>query len=158
MKLYIKQKIFSLRDFFNVYDENKEVVYTVKNQVFSYVKKFKVLNSNKELLFIIKRKMFSFLPAYRIIQEGKTLAIIKKKFTFFKKDFILKTFYQDYKIEGDFLAFDFKILLNNEIKAHIHKKYFSIGDSYELDIKEGEDMSFYVGILIAIDNCLHDGR
>ena len=34
-KLLIKQKVFSIRDKFNVYDENEKVKYKVKSSLFS---------------------------------------------------------------------------------------------------------------------------
>ena len=38
----------------------------------------------------------------------------------------------------------------------VHKAFLSWGDSYELDIPKETDPAFFVAVVIAIDNCLHN--
>lgn len=54
MKLYIKEKRFSLRDQLLVQDEQKEVLYTVKSERIAIGNKVHIYNQSKEKVLSIE--------------------------------------------------------------------------------------------------------
>ena len=83
MKLYMKQKVFSWKDRFTVWDANGNDRYYVEGELISFGKKLHVYDvQNREVAFI-HQKLFSLLPRYFVSVNGVDVAEIVKEFTFF---------------------------------------------------------------------------
>lgn len=156
MNLYIKQKIFSWKDKFFVYNENGEVVYQIEGELFSWGAKIHVYDNHERELFFIKQKLMCFLPEYEIYNQETLCARIKKEFTFFKPKMNVTSTYGTFVLQGDFLSMDFQILCNNVLLGEIHKEWFTWGDTYCLSIVNDKDAAFFATLVIAIDHCLHN--
>lgn len=87
MKLYMKQKVFSWTDKFNVADANGNTRYYVEGELFSWGKKLHIYdNTGREVAFI-RQKLMSWLPRYFIEINGVTVATVVKEFTLFKPSY-----------------------------------------------------------------------
>lgn len=156
MKLYIKQKVFSIGDKYNVYDENENLVFKVQGEIFTITSKMHLLDwMNREVFFIKKRFTF-FLANYDIYQNNMLAATVSQEWSFFRPKLRVDSRYGSYQIQGDFLSLDFRIIKNGAYLGSVSKKWLSWGDSYELDIPNTEDAAFVVALVIAIDNCIHN--
>ena len=151
MKLYIKQKVFSFKDRFTIVNEDGAVVYTVEGKVFSIGKKLKVFDENNEEVVLIEEKAFSFRPRYYINIPCKDEITIHKKFSF-KPKYVIEG--SDWMLQGDFFGHNYEIVSGSEPIMSLTKKWFSWGDSYELDIENKEDMLLSVCIVLVVDACL----
>ena len=60
MKLYIEQRAFSFTDRFSVYNEQGDVVYTVKGEVFSLGKRLHLYDLSGNEIARVEQKVFSF--------------------------------------------------------------------------------------------------
>ena len=156
MKLYIKQRIFSFSDKYDIYDENENLVYHVDSEFFSLVAKLRLLDVNDRELFFIRGKFRFLLSEYDIESNGELCATIFQKMAFFKSSLYVESKYGQFDIEGDFMDMDYDIYYNGTLFGGIHKKWLSWGDSYELDIPSPENAAFFCAMVIAIDNCLHN--
>ena len=63
---YIKQKIFTLRDRYYVYDGHKQPVYEVTGKFFSIGDELTISDLNGNPLFRIKQRVMSFFGAYDV--------------------------------------------------------------------------------------------
>lgn len=156
MNLYIKQKVFSWSDRYNVFDENGNPVFEVEGEVFSWGAKIHLYDLNNNELFYIKQKLMVFLPEYEIYTGDTLRAIIKKEFTLFTPRLDVQSSFGDFVIEGNFFDMDFTIMCNNLMLGEIHKEWLTFGDSYCLSIVNPENAAFFTSLVIAIDNCLHN--
>ena len=84
MKLYIKQKVFSIGERFTVKDEFGNDRYFVEGEWLSIPKKFRILDAQNQEVLLLESKFFSFMPAYQIIRNGEVAAEIVKEFSFFR--------------------------------------------------------------------------
>ena len=66
MKLYIRQKVFSFKDKFSIYDENGEIQYTAEGEIFTLGKKLHIKDLNGREVIFIKQRLLTFLPKYEI--------------------------------------------------------------------------------------------
>ena len=82
--------------------------------------------------------------------NNRLVCNISKKFQLFKNDYILDN---GFRVEGEFLMLDFSIYdqTNNEI-GHIKRNFISIGDKYEIEIKDSKDCYLILAIIVAIAN------
>ena len=156
MKLYIKQRVFAIGDKYNIYDEKERLVYSVKSQLISFGAKLFLMDEQEREQYFIKQRITFFLKEYEIYKENRLWACIEQKLSFLKSKLTIKGTYGDFEIHGDLWGMDYEIQKDGTYFGSVHKAFLSWGDSYELNIPEGTDPAFFVAIVIAIDNCLHN--
>lgn len=154
MKLYLKQKVWSWTDKFTVKDENQNDVYTARGE-FSFGHKLHLnrADSGEEVAFITQ-KVWSFLPKYYINMPGKDAIEVLGKFSF-KPKFEIPAL--GWRIEGNFWEHAYTIFAaDGAVLAQISKKWFSWGDSYELDIADAADPDLILSVVLVCDAVLAD--
>jgi uncharacterized protein YxjI len=156
VKYYIKQKVFSIGDKYEIYDENETPVFNVKGEIFTIGSKLHLYDLNDKELYYIKRRVFTFLPKYEIYQDDKLIANATKQFTFFVSRITIESDLGNFEIDGDFISHEYTIYCDGQQVASIHKKWLSWGDSYEIEISDKDHISFYLALVITIDNCMHE--
>ena len=156
MKLYLKQKIFSIGDKFFVYDANGEERYRVEGQLFSFGKKLHVYDRNEREVAFIRQKVMAFLPRYYIEKEGVEIAEVVKKFTFFYPKYEINGL--GWEIEGDFFDHDYEMVSGGQTVVTVSKQWFTLGDAYEIDIAPGVDEVTALAAVLVIDACLDDQK
>ena len=149
MKLYVKQKVFSIGERFTVKDEFGNDRYYVEGEFFSIPKRFHIYNSQNEEVLLLQSKMFSFLTAYQIIRNGEVAAEIIQKFSFFRPKYSIEG--SPFSVEGNVFSHDYRILRDGNPVAEISKEWFTWGDSYMINNFSGEDEEMLLAILIVID-------
>ncbi|KAN0026504.1 hypothetical protein ACTFIV_007491 [Dictyostelium citrinum] len=157
-KLYIKQKVFSIGEKYNVYDEFKNKKFYCEGSIFSWGSKIKMFNKDtNELMFVIRQKVkFSLYKKYKIFDgHNNLLAIVKQKSLFRPKLEIVLNENEQYTCKGDLFSYNFQILDNGLLIGSVSKKILSWGDTYMLDISDNFEPSFFVAIVITIDDCVH---
>ena len=154
MKLYIKQKMFSLKEKFYIYDSYGNERFYAVGKVFSWGKKFKLYTSNGQELVYVHEKVLSWLPKYHIEMNGKEVAEVDKKWSLFKKKLYVKGV--DWNVKGDFLSHEYEITNSRRIIARIRKKWFTWADTYEIDIEDDKDVYLALTVVLVIDAILQD--
>jgi len=151
MKLFLKQKVFSWRDRFYVKDENGNDRFYVEGEIFTWGKKLHIYNVNGTEVAFIRQKIFSWLPRYFIEIGGVVVCEIVKEFTLFKPSYRLEGL--PWRLKGDFWAHEYKLDDNyNERQImSISKKWFTWGDSYELDINDPQNELLCLCVTLAVD-------
>ena len=149
MKLYVKQKIFSLGEKFTVKDEFGNDRYFVEGEVFSFPKRFHIYDSFGNEVLLLQNKIFSFTPTYQIIRNGNIAAEIVKEISFFRPHYAI--YGSPFSVEGDAFSHDYSILRDGVPVAEISKEWFTWGDSYMVNNFNHEDTEMMLAILIVID-------
>ncbi|MRI82280.1 hypothetical protein GIY11_09700 [Aerococcaceae bacterium DSM 109653] len=152
MKLYMKQKVFSLRGDFDIYDENQVPVYSVQGKLMSFGRQLRLYDSaTGEELAHIKQQVMTLLPKMHVFYQNERIATISKKLTFFKQQYDIDTL--GWSVEGDFFAHDYTVFdAQGRTVADINKKYLSWSDSFEVNIVQDEiDPAMVIAIVLAID-------
>lgn len=158
MKFYIKQKVFSFKDKFRVFDENENLQYEIKGKVVSITNKLEFLDKNGELLFRSNRKVLTLLPKYFIYNlRNEEVATIQRLFSLRPK-FNLSILRKEMRLDGSLLAHSFTIYENDDIIATIRKKIISWGDTYEIEIFDDENVELLLFTVIVLDQVIHERR
>ena len=155
MKLYMKQKVFSWRDQFKVWDEANNVRYIVEGELFTLGKRLHVYDSQSRELAFIKEKIWSFLPRYFVYIGQTRQAEIVKRLSLFRPKYEVAG--PGWEISGNIWSHDYEILEQGRPSVRIHKKWMSWGDSYELDIDDSRNELLTLAVVLAID-CVMDAE
>lgn len=153
MKLLIKQRVFSWSDTYDIYDENETVRYFVKAEFLSLGHRLHVYDANQNEIGLIKQKLLSMLPAFDIELNGQTVGRIQKKFSFLKPKYEIDC--NGWRVEGDFLGWNYDVYDSCCPVIHITKEFFHWGDTYVIDFANPADELMGMMLVIAIDaaNC-----
>ena len=133
MQLYIKQRIFSWRDSYDVYDKRTGA------EVGS-----------------IHQKLFTFLSEFEIVIGGRVCGTIRKQFTLFRPRYQVD--YRGWDVEGDFMGWDYRVTQGSMEIMSISKELFNWSDTYVLRYNNPANEMPGLLLVIAIDaaNCSHN--
>lgn len=152
MNLYLKQHVFTWGDKFTLYDEAGNERYYVEGEVFSWGKKLHIFDLNGSEAAFIRQKVFSFLPRYYISVGGSETAEVVRQLAFFRQSYYVNGL--GWSVNGDFFAHEYEILENGRTVASVSKRWFALGDAYEISIASGVDEVAALAIVLVIDACL----
>ncbi|MFD1901861.1 LURP-one-related/scramblase family protein [Enterococcus termitis] len=148
-RLYIKQKVFSFGGHFTVKDENEQDKYIVEGSFLSIPKVFTIKDLNDQVIGTITKKVFSWLPKFFVAVDGKEELIIEKQLTFFKAKYQIDS--EDLTIQGDWWDKQFTILRRGKVVAAINEKWFTWGDTFEVEVYDETLEHLVISVVIAID-------
>ena len=151
MKLYVKQQVFSWRDRFFVKGENGHDRYSVQGEIFTWGKKLHVYNTGGAEVAFIRQKVMSWLPRFFVEMNGRVVCEIVKELTFFRQKYRLGL---PWSLDGDFWAHEYSLAGNGQQVMSLSKKWFTWGDSYELDISDLQDELMCLCVALAVDCAL----
>jgi uncharacterized protein YxjI len=121
LELFIRQRVFSLGDKYDVYDERQEPVYHVQGELFSWGAKIHLYDLGGSELFYIRQKLLAFLPEYAVFQGENFCARIKKELSFFHPRLSVESSFGDFEITDNFMDMDYEITRDRIPMGEIHK-------------------------------------
>lgn len=153
MRLLIKQRVFSWTDSYDIYDESGNKKYFVKAEFFTLGHRLHVYDMAGREVGMVKEHVMSLLPVFDIEVEGVMQGSIQKKFTFFSEKYEID--FNGWRVEGDFLGWDYDVYSGCSVAVHISKELLHWGDTYVIDFANPTDELMGLMLVIAIDaaNC-----
>ncbi len=149
MKLIFKQRMFSWLDSYDIFDENGQVMFTVKGKL-SWGHMFKIYDAAGNEVGTVKQRLITFLPKFEIYVDDHYVGCIKKEFSPFKPRFNID--YNGWHIEGNLFELDYLIINHcGDNIAKVSKRLFNWTDTYELTVYNSSDAVAALMLVIAID-------
>ncbi|MDE6302437.1 MAG: LURP-one-related family protein [Clostridia bacterium] len=153
MRVYIKNKLFSLRGNSTVKNDMGQDVFVVKGKLFSFTRKKRVCDMQGNELFSVRNKFFRLpltsFKAFVIDADKKKIACVKKPFFSFNK-YKVEGFKDEIEINGEFWSMHSQIIKNGAVIGNISRQ-IALTDAFALDGMP-QDMPFLVALVIAVDN------
>ncbi len=153
----MKQKLFSWGDDFTIKTTPARTVSLsmAKPSTSAINLSFQDMAGN-ELAFI-RQKLLSWGPNYEISKGDQLLATVTKElFTFFKCTFTVDVpGPNDLQAQGDFLDHQYVFTRNGSQVAEVSKQWFTLGDTYGVQISQGEDDVLILASTVVIDMACH---
>jgi uncharacterized protein YxjI len=159
MRYVMKEKILTLTDSFTIRDSDGNEVYRVKGKLLSIGDKLSFRDMAGEELALIRQEIITLTPSYRIYRGGELQADVSKKLlTMFRDKFKvdMKDGSPDLEIVGNILDHEYSLRRGGREVAHVSKKWISIGDSYGVQVDEGEDDVLILACAVIIDLISHE--
>jgi uncharacterized protein YxjI len=160
MRYQMKQNLFSWGQDFTITDADGNDAFIVDGAAFSIGDQlaFKDLAGNE--LLHIKQRLFSWSAAYEIRKGDEVRAVVEKElFTLFSCSFTVDvTGPDDLQAEGDFLDLEYEFLRGERKVATVSKRWFSLSDTYGIDIADGEDEILILASAVVIDMACHQDK
>ena len=112
--------------------------------------------AGNELAFI-SQKLLSWGPTYEIDRGAELAAVVKKSlFTLVHCKFTVDVpGPDDLEAEGDFLDHEYRFARGGSVVADVSKQWFSLTDTYGVEIADGEDDVLILASTVVIDMVCH---
>lgn len=149
MKLILKEKILSILDSFNVYDEHDDIYFKVKGKV-ALTHKLAIYDAKGREVGMVKEKIIDILPTFNLYKDGEKVGECRKKLTVIKPKFEID--FNGWEIKGNWLEWDYSIVdSTGKTVAVISKKLLRLTDTYVIDVKDEGDALDALMVVLAID-------
>jgi uncharacterized protein YxjI len=160
MRYMMKQKLFCWGDDFTIKNGAGEDMFFVDGKAFSFGEKLSFQDMQKNELAFIRQKLLAWGPTYEITRGGVVAAVVKKHlFTVFRCAFTVDVpGPDDIEAQGSFLDMEYTLTRAGQTIAEVSKRWFSFGDSYGVDIQEGEDDVLILASTVVIDMVCHSDQ
>ena len=157
MRYLMKERILSWGDDFTIKDVDGNDAYYVDGKVFSFGDKLTFKDKAGREVAKIDQKLLSLGAQYEILRGGETVAVVKKHlFTMFRARFTVDVPGPgDLEASGNFLDHEYRFERGDKEVARVSKKWFSLSDSYAVDIDDGEDDVLILAAAVVIDLVSH---
>ena len=157
MRYLMKQKIFAWGDDFTIKDEAGNDAFFVDGRAFSIGNKLSFQDMAGNELAYIQQKLLSWGPTYEISRNGALVATVKKQlFTLLRCKFSVDVpGPDDLEAQGSFMDYDYKFTRGSQRVAEVSKKWFSLRDTYGVEISDGEDAILLLASTVVIDMVCH---
>ena len=151
------QKLFCWGDDFAIKNEAGEDVFFVDGKAFSLGEKLSFQDMQKNELAFIRQKLLSWGPTYEITRNGELAAIVKKHlFTLMRCKFTVDVpGPDDLEAEGSFIDMEYKFSRGGQVVAEVSKRWFTLADTYGVDVPDGEDEVLILASTVVIDMVCH---
>ena len=157
MRYKMRQRMWTLRDSFKIEDENGDPIFQVVGRLLSIGDKLSFQDMDDNELAFISQRLISLRSAYDIQRDGESFATVVKNITLFRDKFTVDVpGPNDYKVTGNFLDYDYRFEREGRDVASVSKQFFSLSDTYGVDIAEGEDDVIILATAVVIDLVSHD--
>jgi uncharacterized protein YxjI len=160
MRYVMKEKFFAWGDDFAIQDAQGRDAFFVDGKAFSFGDQLSFQDMAGNELAYIKQKVFAWGQTYEIFRSGKLAAVVKKEmFTLFKCRFTVDVpGPDDLEAEGDFLDHEYEFTRDGKIVASVSKRWFSLTDTYGVDVVDGEDPVLILASAVVVDMACHPDK
>ncbi|PZR13594.1 MAG: hypothetical protein DI536_12660 [Archangium gephyra] len=158
MRYTMRQDLFAFGDDYTIKDEHGREVYKVDGKAFTLLREklsFEDMAGN-ELAFI-REKLISLTDSYEILRDGKQVAVVKKDLIN-----ILRCGFtvdvpgpDDLDAQGNLLDHEYTFRRGDRVVATVSKKWFTLRDTYGVDVADGEDPVLILASAVVIDQVCH---
>ena len=149
----IRERLFRLGEDSDITDEHGRPVLQVDGKVLSLRNRLVVRDPEGREVAQVQRKLIAMRPTYEISIAGHHAAEVRKRlFTPFGDRFTIDVpGPDDLEVTGDLLDHEFTIRRGDRTAATVSKRWFSMRDTYAVDIAAGQDDLLLLASVLALD-------
>ena len=157
MRYVMRERLLSWGDDFHIRDDSGREVFFVDGKAFSIGDKLSFQDTAGTELAFIKQKVFALARTYEIHRGGSLAAVVKKKlFGIVHHRFSVDVpGPDDLEATGNFLDHEYTFRRGDRVIATVSKKWFSLSDTYGIDIEPGEDDVLILASAVVVDQACH---
>lgn len=159
MRYQMRHKLFSIGTDFVVQDDTGQDRFIVTRQLLSLGHRLTFRDPAGDEVLAIQQRLLTFRPTYEILKGGQEVAEVKKQLTFFHEEFTVDIpGPADLLVEGDFTNHEYTISRQGRPVAQVSKQWFSLVDTYGVDIQPGEDDPLLLACAVIVDTINEDAE
>jgi uncharacterized protein YxjI len=149
----IRERFFRLGEDSEITDEQGRAAFQVDGKVLSLHDRLIIRDPEGREVAQVHRKLAALRPTYKVTIGGEEAAEVRKRlFTPFGDRFTIDVpGPDDLEMAGDLFDHEFTIRRGDQVVATISKRWFSMRDTYAVDVAAGEDHLLILASVLALD-------
>jgi uncharacterized protein YxjI len=149
----IRERFFRMGEDSDITDEQGLPVFQVDGKVLTLHDRLVLRDPNGQEVAQVHRKLVALRPTYEVSIGGREVAEVRKHlFTPFGDRFTIDLpGPDDMEMTGDLLDHEFTIGRGDQTVATVSKRWFSMRDTYAVDIAPGQDDLLILASVLALD-------
>jgi uncharacterized protein YxjI len=149
----IRERFFRLGEDSDITDDQGRPVLQVDGKVLTLHDRLVLRDPEGREVAQVRRKLVAMRPTYQISVGGEEAAEVRKHlFTPFHDRFTIDVpGPDDLEMEGDLLDHEFTLRRGGETVATVSKRWFSMRDTYAVDVAPGQDDLLILASVLALD-------
>jgi uncharacterized protein YxjI len=153
MRYLIRERFFRLGDDSQVTDEHGRPVLEVDGKVLSLHDRLVLRDPKGTEVAQVHRKLVALRPTYEVTVAGQEVAEVRKHlFTPFRDRFTIDVpGPDDLEMTGDLFDHEYDIRRGDQTVATVSKRWFSMRDTYAVDVAPGQDDVLILASVLALD-------
>ena len=153
MAYLIRERLFALGQDSDITDEQGRPVLHVDGKVLSLRNRLVLRDPEGREVAQVRRKLAALRPTYQVSIAGEPAAEVRKRlFTPFGDRFTIDVpGPDDLEMTGDLLDHEFTIRRGDQTVATVSKRWFSIRDTYAVEVAAGQDDLLVLASVLALD-------
>ncbi len=154
----MRQRLLSIGEDFEIEDERGNPVYRVDGKVLRIRETFVLEDLAGHEVATIREKKIALRDTMNVLRGGEVVATIRKAWvTPFRDKFGIDVRGgEDMTAQGKILDHEYEIHQGGETVARVSKHWFTIRDTYGIEVAPGHDDGLILAIAVAIDEMAHD--
>src|SRR6266536_5529499 len=149
----IRERFFRLGEDSDITDDQGRPVLHVDGKVLSLRNRLVLRDPDGREVAQVQRKLVAMRPTYQISVAGQEAAEVRKHFfTPFGDRFTIDVpGPDDLELRGNLLDHEFTVERGGAVVATVSKRWFSLRDTYAVDVAEGQDDLLILAAVLALD-------
>lgn len=156
----MKQKLLCFGDDFVIRDEAGHETFYVDGRAFSLGDKLSFQDMRGTELALIRQRLLTLGKTYDITKDGRTATVHRKFFTFVRCKFEVDLpGPDDLEASGNLFDMEYRFVApDGRVAATVSKRWFTLRDTYGVDVADGWDPVFILASVVVIDLCCHGDK
>lgn len=157
-RLLMRQKILAIGDDYVVKDERGRERYVIDGKVLTLRDQLAIEDPDGRELARVRRRVLALGETWDVLRDGESIAVVHKKlFTLFACKFTVDVpGPDDLEAKGDFLDHEYEFRRGSKRVGEVSKRWFTLRDTYAVEIAPGEDEVLMLAATIVIEQCCHE--
>ncbi len=153
MRYTIREKFFRLGEDSTILNEAGQPVLEVDGKVLSLHDRLIIRDLTGNEVVNIHRRLFTLRPTYEITRGGETLATFRKHFfsPFVDRFTVDIPGPDDLEMTGSLFEHEYSISRGGQVVVVVSKRWFSLTDTYGVEIAPGQDDALILACVLALD-------
>ena len=149
----IRERFFRLGEDSDITDDQGRPAFRVDGKVLSLRNRLVIRDPDGREVAQVHRKLAALRPTYKVTVGGEEAAEMRKRlFTPFVDRFTIDVpGPDDLEMTGDLMDHEFTIRRGDQVVATISKRWFSMRDTYAVDVAPGQDDLLILASVLALD-------
>ena len=154
----MRQKMFTIGEDFTIEDASGKLAFDVDGKVMRLRETFELKDRDGKVVATIRGKLVSVRPRMDILRGDEVAATVTKAlFAPFRSKFRVDVAGgEEIRIDGDIFDHEYSLQRGDKAVATVSKRWFTLTDTYGIDIGADEDEPLVLAIAVALDEMAHD--
>ncbi|WP_075003808.1 LURP-one-related/scramblase family protein [Streptacidiphilus jiangxiensis] len=158
MKFLMRERVFGIGDDHWITTEHGDKAYLVDGKALRVRETFELKDHHTgEIVAVIKKKLISVRDTMVVERDDHRIATVKKKLiTVFRDKYLAELEGEvgggEIEVHGNFTDHEFTMERDGRRIAQVSKKWFSVRDTYAIDVADGEDIPLLLSVAVCVDH------